>query len=246
MMQKTRLVVLFALALTLMLGSAAQAQDEWKFGIGTGFSSFSLDGDIGFPVSKGGVILDVDLDNGDTSDLMESGVGLGGFARKGKWAILYKVSTVTLEDQGGMLEVEWDRTQVEAAAVYNFAKTGNHAWGVLVGARHIAHDWTFMYQGDTAEIDESWTDGLIGLTHAVPFGEKWSWANRVDAGFGGSEGSFLISSTINWHFHKNWSANMSVGTSSVEFGDEEDIGNEDFYLYDIDEPAVGLGIMFNW
>ena len=57
----SRLTVPLALTLTLFLGSDALAQDEpakdkWKFAIGTGFATFSLNGDIGFPASGGGMI----------------------------------------------------------------------------------------------------------------------------------------------------------------------------------------------
>jgi hypothetical protein len=247
MTRKSLLAIPFALALALVLAPGAQAaQGEWKFGLGTGLSSFSLDGEIGFPGPEGGLIFDVDLDNGDTNDLIDSGFGVHGFAAKGKWQIVYAVGSVTLEDADAGLEAEWERTQAEVAMVYNFAKTGNHAWGALFGVRHIAHDWTFMTEAFTAELDESWTDGIVGITHSVPFGPKWSWANRLDAGFGGSEGSFLFSSTVNWHFTKHWSLNFGARMSSVEFGDEDEIDNVDFYLYDVDEPSFGLGVMYVW
>lgn len=246
MVQRTTLAIPFALALALILGPGAQAQDEWKFGIGTGISSFSLDGDIGFPTPGGGVIFDVDLDNSDTSDLIDSAFGFSGFAAKGNWRILYTLGTATLEDSDGALEAEWDRTQVELAAVYKFAETGEHSWGVLFGARHIAHDWTFTTATDTAELDESWTDGLIGITHSVPFASKWFWSNRLDAGFGDSEGSFLFSTTFSRQIGDHWSVNLSLKQHSIEFGDEADIANSDFYLYDVDEPGLGFGFMFNW
>lgn len=77
-------------------------------------------------------------------------------------------------------------------------------------------------------------------------GEKWSWSNRLDYGFGGSEGSFLIASTINWHATKHWTFNMGLRQHSIEFGDEDDKGDSDLYFYDVDEPALVLGFMFGW
>jgi hypothetical protein len=78
------------------------------------------------------------------------------------------------------------------------------------------------------------------------FGQRWSWANRLDASFGGSEGSYLISTRLNWHATPHWSFNVSLKQSSIEFGDEAEIAHSDFYLYDVDEPALGLGFMFHW
>ena len=245
MTRLSRLAIPLALALALILGPGAQAQDEWKFGIGTGLSSFSLDGDIGFPI-MGGKIFDVDLDNSDTADLVESAFGFGGFAAKGKWKILYSLGTVTLEDEDAGLKAEWDRTQVEVAGVYRFARTGKHAWGVLFGARYIDHDWKFTTTTITAALDESWTDGLIGITHAVPFATKWSWSNRLDAGFGDSESSTMFKTAINRRVGHHWLFNFNITAKSIEFGDIADIANADFYLYDVDEAAVGLGFMYTW
>ena len=249
MSMKKRVVVpvLFAMALTLCLGQSALAQDEWKFGIGTGFQSFSLDGDVGFPVLPAGTIIDVDLDNSDTSDLLDSAFGFGGFAAKGKWQILFGLGTLTLEDDDGLLtKAEWDRTQVEIAAVYRFAKTGNHAWGALFGVRYTEHEWEFTFGGTDFDIDEDWTDALVGITHAFPFAGKWSWTNRLDAGFGGSEGSYQFTSAVNRQFGKHWVVNFNVRQVSTEFGKDEDILDTDFYLYDVDEPGAGIGFLYTW
>jgi hypothetical protein len=240
------LAVPVALTLALALTPATLAQDEWKFGIGTGISSFSLDGDVGFASPGGGVIFEVDLDNSDTQDLLESGFGLGGFAAKGKWRILYGVGTLTLEDEDGGLEAEWERLQAELAVVYNFGKAGNHAFGVLFGARHTSHDWEFKFMSTSVDFDESWTDGIIGLTHAVPFAEKWSWSNRVDVGGGDSEGSSFFSTSIARRFGERWSANVTLKQTTTEFGERSDSSQSDFYFYDVDEPAIGIGFLYMW
>jgi len=247
MKKRATVLALLVAAVGLFFGGDARAQEEWKFGIGTGIQSFSLDGDIGFATPGGGVIFDVDLDNSDTSDLVESGFGVGGFVSKGKWRFLYKIGTATLEDNdAGIVNAEWDRSNIELAGVYNFAMTGKHAWGVLVGVRFIEHEWTFTLPGGVVTFDDEWTDALIGITHALPFADKWSWSSRLDAGFGGSEGSFLISTGINWHAAEHWAFNFTLSQASIEFGDKDEIANADFYLYDVDEPTVGIGFLFTW
>jgi len=246
MKRNAGVAAILALSISLLVAPNIQAQDEWKFGIGTGISSFNLDGDLGFPTGMGGVVFDVDLDNSETSDLLASGFGLGGFAKKGKWTILYSAGRVTLEDNNPTLEAEWDKDQVELAGVYNFANTGNHSWGVLFGARHFAHDWKFMTGMTTLSIDESWTDGIVGVTHAVPFAGKWAWTNRLDAGFGDSESSSMFKTAINYQAWDHWQFNFNVKVTSIEFGDMKDIADSDFYLYDIDETAVGVGVMYTF
>jgi hypothetical protein len=244
MKKRSRFPILLAVALTLFLGQSALAQDEWKFGIGTGFSSLALDGDIGFASGGGGVLFKVDLDNSDTSDLFKSGFGAAGFAAKGKWRINYSAGRLTLEDDDGGLDAEWDRDQVEVTGVYSFAKTGSHAWGALFGVRYIGHEWQFTTALESVEMDDSWTDGLVGITHAFPFTEKLTWANRLDAGFGGSEGTTQFITGLNWMVARHWVLNFNIRATAIEFGDEDDIDDSDFYLYDVDETAVGIGFMY--
>lgn len=245
-MKRNGMVALLALSMVLAGGGAAQAGDEWKFGIGTGFSSFSLDGDLGFPTGMGGVILDVDLDNGETADYLESAFGLTGFAAKGKWKILFTAGRVTLEDESGPLTAEWDKDQIEAAGIYNFAQTGKHSWGVLFGARNIGHDWTFKTGMGSFNLDESWTDAIVGVTHALPFATKWAWTNRLDAGFGESESSSNFVTAINWQAFEHWAFNLNIRATSVEFGEASDSAKPDFYLYDIDETAAGIGFLYTF
>ena len=122
-----------ATASLLPAQSANAAEDRWSFGIGTGISSLALDGDVGFATESGGVVGDFDLDNGDTSDMVDSAFGFGGFANNGPWTIHFKFATLTLEDDNRDYGAEWDRNFGELALEYTFARAGNHAFGVLGG-----------------------------------------------------------------------------------------------------------------
>ncbi|MGI9285285.1 MAG: hypothetical protein ACR2P1_07840 [Pseudomonadales bacterium] len=241
------IVTLFVSVMTLLGTSAVQAQEGWRFGIGTGLSSFSLDGDIGFATPGGGIVAEVDLDNSDTADLIESGLGFAGFAKTGPWTINLSVGTVALEDDDAqLLSAEWDKTQAELSVAYTFAETGNHAFGVLVGARYTEHEWDIETANSSISPEDDWTDGIVGLTHAVPFLETWSWSNRVDVGFGDTEEAVQATTAINWRPGAHWVLNLNLKYVSTEFGDEGDVGDADFYFYDVEEPAIGLGFMFTW
>lgn len=224
------------------------ASDEWRFGIGTGLSSLALDGDIGFPGEDGGVVADIDLDNGDTADMFESAFGFGGFANKGLWTINFGYATLTLEDSDSGFDAEWDRSKAHLEVVYNFATTGNHRWGALGGIHYTDHDWDIKDQTTDfrSKFDDDWTDAVIGLTHNVPIVDKWSWSNRVEYGFGDSEGTFGAKTAVNWQPWEHWVFNGSLAYYSVEFGDEDDIDQSDFYYYDVDETVIGLGFLYTW
>jgi hypothetical protein len=236
MQKRTFVAMVAALSVVFFVGTAS-AQEEWRFGIGTGFTSFSLDGDIGF----GRVVADVDLDNSDVMDLVESGFGLGGYAAKGKWTIFWGAGTATLEDDDGGLEAEWDRMQIDLIAGYRFYEGERNNLGVLFGIRNIDHDWEFEFRGSSASVDDSWTDAILGFTHSLPISERWSWNNRIDAGFGDSEGSFLISTSFNWQISDRWSLDFTARQHSIEFGEEGDD-----YFYDVDEPGLRIGFLYHW
>ena len=71
------------------------------------------------------------------------------------------------------------------------------------------------------------------------------WNNRITAGFGGSEGTYMGQTGITWIFYKGWSSTLYGNYTAVEFenGDE---GDSDWYLYDIDEFGIGLGFLYNF
>jgi hypothetical protein len=238
----------------LLLSAAAlapavnAAEDRWSFGIGTGLSSLSLDGDVGFATPSGGVIGDFDLDNGDTADMFESAFGAGGFANKGRWTIHAKFATLTLEDDNRDFDAKWDRTFGEFAVEYMLGKAGNHAFGVIAGVNYTKHEWDFKNKETREKLspDDDWTDAMIGVTHRLPLGKEWSWSNRIDYAGGDSEGTFNATTSLNWKPFTHWIFNVGLGYRDVEFGDEGDIDDNDFYYYDTDETTISLGFLYVW
>lgn len=237
--------VLVAGVLVAAQGAAA-AEDQWRFGIGTGLNSFSLDGKVGFATPGGGTIQDIDVSNSDAMDYMKSAFGAGGFASKGPWTISLSGGRVELDDSDSGLDVNWKNTNVEGSVAYNFATLGRNRFGALAGARYTKHEWDIDYPGGSSDPDENWTDAIIGLTHALPFNEKWSWSNRVDYGFGGSEGTWNAVTQLNWHAFDHWMFNANLRYLKTEYGDKSDIDKSDFYYYDVDQPSFGLGFLYVW
>ena len=246
----TSVIFVFALvtALAAPTRAAESSSGDWRFGIGTGFSSFSLDGDLGFATSAGGLIQDIDLSNSETKDLVQSGFGLGGFARNEQWTILWSAGQQSLEDEDSSIDAKWDRTQAEIAAVYKVATLNANSFGVLFGARYTRHDWDIKTGGAVTvnSPDEDWTDAIIGLTHELTFAERWSWTNRVDYGFGGSDGTTFASTTLNWRPFEHWAFNVSGQFLDTKFGDKSDINKSDFYYYDVKQPQFGVGFAYVW
>jgi len=232
----------------LLAQSASAAEDRWSFGIGTGISTLDLDGDVGFATGSGGFIGDFDIDNGDSADMLKSAFGGGGFANKGRWTIHGLFSTLTLEDDNQDYDVEWDQTFGELAVEYMLGNVGNHAFGVIAGVNYTKHEWKFTDQATRERIkpDEDWTDAMIGVTHRVPFGGTWAWANRIDYAGGDSEGVFNVTTGVNWNPYTHWVFNLGLGYRDVEYGEKGDVNDNDFYYYDTKETTINLGFLYIW
>jgi hypothetical protein len=253
----------FFVLLTGLLGVSLSgvAYADWSFGIGTGIFKMHAEGDQGLHIAVLDlpVELEVDLDPDDIDDLMKSAFGLGGFATDGKWMIQFS---------GGVLELEDDPSRTIAgvgtvSSEFGFDVTGGeltvgypvyHGDSVMVrvegGARYTKHELEADVSVDgtrvlSREIDNDWTDVLVGISVGVPLGEKWMWTNRFNAGFGGSEGTYLGYTGITWQFLKHWSATLYGKYTAVDF-ENGDKGDADWYLYDVNEYGPGLSILVTW
>ncbi len=244
-------LTLLSLLITVSFTSVTYA--DWNFGIGTGLFRMNAEGDQGFNTQLGPVKFEVDLDPDDFSDLTESAIGFAGYATDGTWMIQYSYVNIELEDKvsagAASATIGFDITGGEITAAYPVYKSPKMILGVLGGGRYTKHELSAdVTVGATTlnwSIDNDWTDALIGLTLTVPLAEKWVWNNRVDAGFGGSEGTYSGNTGVTWRFYKGWSSTLYGKYMAVEF-ENGNRGDTDWYLYDVDEFGLGLGIAYNW
>jgi hypothetical protein len=149
-------------------------------------------------------------------------------------------------------KTEFDVTGAELTVGYPIYENSPFLLRAYTGARYTKHELDFFITGTgfagasrSRSISESWTDVLIGLSADVPFAEKWNWNIKADAGFGGSEGTYLASTGVTWRFWKGFSATLFGKYLAVDF-ENGSKGDADWYLYDVDETTLGLTIMYNW
>jgi opacity protein-like surface antigen len=93
--------------------------------------------------------------------------------------------------------------------------------------------------------DTDWTDALVGVTASGPIVKNVSWDTTVEAGFGGSDGTYRVSAGVTWRFAKNWSTRLGYSYTAIDF-EKGSKGDSDWYKYDVDESAASLNVMFNW
>ena len=58
----------------------------------------------------------------------------------------------------------------------------------------------------TKKFNYDWTDPLLGISFNIPLLQQLSLNFRFNAGYFGSEGTYLASTALIWRFHKNFSA----------------------------------------
>ena len=245
------------LCLAMVIGfnaTAKAAYSDWSYGIGTGFFALNLDGDIGWDTALAGSrTFNIDMDANDVADLVETAFGFAGYATDGKWMINYSYSFVELDGNGSnagvTANVVWERSNAEVTLGYNYYQTPSLILGVLGGARWTKHELATRTTsgGSTVSknLENDWTDVVVGLTLGVPLAEKWGWNNRADAAFGQSDGTYSFYSGVTWRFHKHWSGTLYGKYTAVDF-EESSRGNPDWYLYDIDEFGPGIAVAVNW
>lgn len=245
-------------AVAVMAASSGAAAD-WNYGIGTGVFGLNIDGDTAFGTVNGTVDVDNDLDTGDISDLVESMIGLNGYATDGVWTISASYGFLELEDTlsgtglglagGALVDANWERTLGEFAVSYNFYREGRTALGVLGGVRYFEHNYDFVVITDpnltVREVDEDWTDAVLGVTHGYAINRDLRWSNRASYSFGSSEGTFLINSALRYQFAQHFAGTIYAQFETLEF-EEGNRGSVDFYDYDNDEFGVGLLLQVTW
>lgn len=248
---------LWFITIIFICAISTSAYAEWNFGIGTGPAMLAVEGDLGIDstLAGGPVDLDLDVDANDISDLTDSALGFGSYATDGKWMIQLSAGQLNLEggtsakNINARAEIDFDITTAELTVEYPVYKNNGLKLNLLAGARYIKHELkrTLYFGGGqmSRKNDNSWIDGLIGLSLDVPFYEKWSWNTAFNAGYGGSEGTYTAKTGVTWRFYKGWSSTLYAKYMAVEF-EESSRGASDWYLYDIDEKYLGLAILYNW
>lgn len=186
------------------------------------------------------------LDNGETSDLVDSGRRVSAFAHNDRWNIQIGYGSVSLDARESMVDIEWEKRQADLLLTYTIAALDRHSFGVQAGARQVEHDWRLSSAVATLGLDEKWTDAVIGATHLYRIRDGWTWTNVVNYGFGGSEGTTLLQTQLNWHPLPHWALNLHLRYLATEYGDKGDMNQNDFYYYKASEPSVGIGVHYTW
>lgn len=260
-------VTVLAAALFALVVPQLQAQSApWVFGLGTGFSAMSVEGTMGFDTPAFGPIEgEYDLSPDEIMDALETAFGFAVMATNGDWTIKAGFSKLELVGEpsgtldagfGGddwMADAFFKITNAEATVgrtVYRSAG-GGFSLTPHVGARYTKHELgavlTIMdgiptlLGGDF--VDQNWTDFLVGTSFDFHLSPKVTWSTAVNAGFGGSEGSYRAATSLGWSPWPHWVIAPNASFTKTEF-ENGTRGDSDWYLYDSDDVTFGLAVMY--
>jgi len=250
---KTKYLYMTVVVIICMISTSAYA--EWHFGIGTGPARLSIDGDMGLniPVAGGPVKFKVKADPEDISDVMDSAIGLGGYAANGRWLFQASYGKMELEGKENIgessIEIGFDVTSAQFMTSYTVLQNDVFKLNLVGGLRYTEHELSsdFRFGGNhyKRNLDNDWTDAVVGTSVVVPFTQTLSWKTSFDYGFGGSEGIFTANTGLTWRFFRGFSATLFYNYATVDF-ENGSRGDADWYLYDVDEQSLGLTILYNW
>jgi hypothetical protein len=261
-------IALLSLLIAISFTSVSHA--EWSHGIGTGFFGLNIEGDIGVNTVLAGPVKveDIDLDFDDISNVMETALGVAGYSTDGTWMIKYSYQMMELEGKkshtlpgnailpGGhtvSASLNFEATGAEITVGYPVYQDPSVIISVDGGLRYTKHEINaslgisgpVLNSTLSKNVDEDWTDFLIGGTVTVPLTKEWIWNTTANAGFGGSEGTYMGQTGVTWIFYKNWSTTLYGKYAAVEY-ENASKGETNWYLYDVDEFGVGLSFAYNW
>ncbi len=238
----------------LFAGTASA--DDWQFGVTLGLQALNVEGDVGIDTLSGPVTTDLDLDYDDIDNAMEDAFGLSGFAQKGQGKINFAFGVLELvgdvHSDGPIIgsNLDAELSFKTSAADINFEYLfENSPFSVYAGLRYTEHEIDFelttLILSIDREIEEDWLDFYVGLGYALPIAENIVWSTKVDAGAGGSDGSYTVKTGLNWKFCEQWIASFNGKWYSVDFEHGSE-GDSDWYLYDNEEFGLGMAITYTW
>jgi hypothetical protein len=260
-----RSAILMAVAVCLIGASAAEAK-KWYYGIGTGFSALWSKGDEGINVRAaniGPMMWELDLSPGDFMDAMESAIGVGGYVTDGTWMVQYSIGQLKLSGDAGTTRAnsvrvtgEWNYDILSGEVTVGYPvyrdPEGKVTVRPLVGARYLSHDigGEVTVMGQTTQSasqsqDFGWTDALAGVTVDVAITPKVSWGAGVNAGFGGSNGTYTANTSVAWNCWRSLALVPNAYFMAVDYENGSQ-GDSDWYYYDANEWGAGLSVLVNF
>ena len=108
------------------------------------------------------------------------------------------------------VDADMDTGIYELAAVYNLSGIGTRGFSLFGGLRYLSGDQKLKFQGEgslpiqhTTELDNSWTDIMVGARYVRPLSARWNVVLRGDYSGGDTEGASNLQGFAAYAFKKS-------------------------------------------
>lgn len=198
-----------ALALALVPTQKAQAEEGWQWVAAPYLWGSSIKTDlnedappVGDETTFGDVISKLDM----AFQMRVEGQG-------DRFGAFGDFTYISLSDSKGGAAFDTDAsietTMIDAGGVWNVSPERYDGLDVLVGLRYIKADFDLdidpvnsALPSASTGMEESFTDGLVGLRYTAPLAERWKLISRVDGSWGQSDGTVNASLMAGYQMEK--------------------------------------------
>jgi predicted porin len=237
-------LVLVAVALTLLPATARAQSAEWEFQVTPYLWLAGVSGRIGLGIGSGAP---VEADFSSLFENLKGGLMAEFDGRKGRWGFLFDGMYIKLGATSPLESPYVDATLDETQQLYQLGGTyrvneGEVPVDLVLGARYFYLNTTLTLTGPLglgASTTKNWADAIVGARVAVPLAKRLRLLGYGDVGTGGSNLTWQAIAGVSYDFSKTVSGRFGYRYLSIDYD------NEGFF-YDMAQGGfvLGVGIVF--
>lgn len=246
---------LFVFFCTALTPCTVIAAGTWDFSIEPYLLAASIEGDASVGRAAGA---EVDLDAGDIFENLKAGgmIHFEMYSPEDMGLMLdygyMRLGADKVNALGGILDAKVRQSIFELFGAKRFEMQGGY-FSIYGGIRHwnndvrIFVDPAILAGSATAEIDEDWTDPVVGIRLMKELGLDWRLVLRGDVGgFGvSSDFSSLLSAAIYYSFNELVSLDIQYKALWVDYEDGTR-GTPGYFAYDTVTHGPVIGVIFEF
>jgi hypothetical protein len=234
---KAKLLLCFTLLSTAPLASA----QEWDWSVTPYLWAAGIDGDVGL----GPIQTDVSVDFSDLVDVLAGAALVHVEAQRDDHGFFGDLVYLALESDpeeasvGGRVEAEFDATIVELGYLRQTSRVG-----LELGVRYWDFELTLQPTTlPTAEGDNDWVDGFIGIRTSRELNDKWNFMTRANVGAGGTDFTYGIDLTFGREFESGSQFVFGLKLLDIDYEDSTASGTP----FKLDTMFLGgtIGYLFD-
>lgn len=239
-----------ALAATMMMASAVQAQDasgEWRQTVYLYGMGVAIDGDA----QIGPLTVPVDVSISDLFSALDFGAMAAYRIENGTWSFSGDVTYMDLgfsqTTQQGRASASLDTDQLTIMGTVGRRVSPRLEALFSLAYFDLSADLSLrvLQQQASASRDADWVDPLLGLSYRLPFAEKWTLDLRGDVGGFGVGSDLTLHGWVKLVRQNNESFSWYFGYRYIGYDYETGEGIN-YQRYDLSQHGPGIGLAWSF